>query len=139
RIDLPRAATAVFDDAAFREYVDNVRKKYEQIIDTTNIDVVTFAGHSDQAKQRADETLKSFREFLSSKRDELTALRIYYSQPYRRKEVTFQMLQEVVEALQQPPFNLTHERVWAAYERSLGLKLDGSPARLLTDLVSLIR
>ena len=137
--DLPKAATAVFDDAAFREYVDNVRKKYEQIIDTTNIDVVTFAGHSDQAKQRADETLKSFREFLSTKRDELTALRIYYSQPYRRKEVTFQMLQEVVEALQQPPFNLTHELVWAAYERSLGLKLDGSPARLLTDLVSLIR
>ncbi|MBL7951775.1 MAG: DEAD/DEAH box helicase family protein [Flavobacteriales bacterium] len=138
-VDLPKAATAVFDDGAFREYVDNVRKKYEQTIDVVNLDEVTYAGASAQAKEKADAVVKTFRQFLAAKRDELTALRIYYSQPYRRKDVTFQMVQEVAEALQQPPFNLTHERVWAAYERSLELKLNGSVQRLLTDLVSLLR
>ena len=138
-VDLPKQATAVFDDGAFRDYVDNVRKKYEQTIDVVNLDEVTYAGASAQAMEKADAVVKTFRQFLAAKRDELTALRIYYSQPYRRKDVTFQMVQEVAEALQQPPFNLTHERVWAAYERSLDLKLNGSVQRLLTDLVSLLR
>ncbi len=138
-VDLPKQATAVFDDGAFRDYVDNVRKKYEQTIDVVNLDEVTYAGASAQAKEKADVVVKTFRQFLAAKRDELTALRIYYSQPYRRKDVTFQMVQEIAEALQQPPFNLTHERVWAAYERSLELKLNGNVQRLLTDLVSLLR
>jgi type I restriction enzyme R subunit len=139
RVDLPAAATAVFDDSAFREYVENVRKKYEQIIDTGNLDEVTYVGGSEQAKEKADAVVKAFRQFLTAKRDELTALRIYYSQPYRRKELTFQMVQEVAEALQQPPYNLTHERVWAAYERAMNLKTEGSQQRLLTDLVALVR
>jgi type I restriction enzyme R subunit len=138
-VDLPKAATVVFDDSGFRDYVDNVRKKYEQLIDVVNTDEVTYAGFDAQAKEKAEETVKQFRQFLSQQRDVLTALRIYYSQPYRRKELTFRMVQEVAEALQQPPFNLTHERVWAAYERALNLKTEGSQQRLLTDLVALIR
>lgn len=143
-VDLPAQATAVFDNAAFRDYVENVRKKYEQIIDIANPDAVTFAGFDAQAKDKATAVVASFREFLAAKRDELTALRIYYSQPYRRKEVTFQMVGEVAEALQQPPYNLTSDRVWAAYERAMDLKPGPSTAlkgqeRLLTDLVALIR
>lgn len=157
--DLPKAATAVFDDSAFREYVENVRKKYEQIIDTANRDEVLYAGASDQARERAEGVVKTFRQFLAEKRDELTALRIWYSQPYRRKGVTFRMVQEVAEALQQPPYNLNLEMVWNAYERAVvgsQLSVDGlpttrpdnqqlttdnkrSPQRQLTDLVALIR
>jgi type I restriction enzyme R subunit len=136
---LAKEATVVFDDAAFREYVDTVRRKYEQIIDTANVDQVTFAGFSTEATHKAQETVSHFREFLKEHRDSLTALQIYYSQPYRRKELTFAMVQEVAEALQRPPYNLTHERVWAAYERAMELKTEGSQQRLLTDLVSLIR
>jgi type I restriction enzyme R subunit len=138
-VDLPLQATAVFNEPAFREYVENVRKKYEQIIDIANPDEIVFAGFDAQAKDKATAVVASFRDFLAAKRDELTALRIYYSQPYRRKEVTFQMVGEVAEALQRPPYNLTSERVWAAYERAMDLKPEGSPERLLTDLVALIR
>jgi type I restriction enzyme R subunit len=136
---LVEEACVVFDDAAFREYVDNVRRKYEQIIDTTNTDKVVHSGFGKEAKDQAQQVVESFRQFLTEYRDTITALQIYYSQPYRRKELTFRMVQEVAEALQQPPFNLTHERVWAAYERALNLKTEGSQQRLLTDLVSLIR
>jgi len=134
-----KTATARFDDSGFRDYVENVRKKYEQVVDITNTDAVTFAGFDAQAKEKAEAVVQNFKDFLAAKRDELTALGIYYSQPYRRKELTFQMVQEVAEALQQPPFNLTTERVWAAYERALNLKTEASGQRLLTDLVSLIR
>jgi type I restriction enzyme R subunit len=115
--DLPQQATAVFDDSGFREYVENVRKKYEQIIDTTNRDEVLYAGGSEQAKTQAEAVVKTFRQFLSAQRDALTALRIYYSQPYRRKELTFRMVQEVAEVLAQPPYSMSVVRVWEAYER----------------------
>jgi type I restriction enzyme R subunit len=137
--DLPKAATVVFDDAGFREYVETVRKKYEQIIDTVNRDEVLYAGPQGRVQEQAAAVVQSFKDFLAAQRDQLTALRLYYSQPYRRKELTFQMVQEVAEALQQPPYNLTSERVWASYERTLKLKTDGSQQRLLTDLVALIR
>jgi type I restriction enzyme R subunit len=137
--DLPKAATALFDDPAFREYVENVRRKHEQLIDTVNLDRVLYAGPQDRMHEQAAAVVQTFKDFLAAQRDQLTALRIYYSQPYRRKELTFQMVQEVAEALQQPPYNLTSERVWASYERSLGLKTQGSQQRLLTDLVALIR
>jgi type I restriction enzyme R subunit len=132
-------ATVVFDDAAFREYVDTVRRKYEQIIDTVNTDTVTFAGFSADASNQAQGVVDSFRAFIAANRDSFLALQIYYSQPYRRKELTFAMVQEVAEALQRPPYNLTTERVWAAYERAMNLKTEGSQQRLLTDLVALIR
>jgi type I restriction enzyme R subunit len=158
-VDLPKQATAVFDDGAFRDYVENVRRKYEQIIDTANRDEVLYAGASDQARERAEGVVKTFRQFLAEKRDELTALRIWYGQPYRRKEVTFRMVQEVAEALQRPPYNLNLEMVWNAYERAVAgsrLSVDGLPTtrpdnqqpttdnkrsaqRQLTDLVALIR
>nr|MCU0320543.1 DEAD/DEAH box helicase family protein [Flavobacteriales bacterium] len=117
-VDLPATASAVFDQAAFRDYVENVRKKYEQIIDIANPDEVVFAGFDAQAKDKATAVVASFREFLADKRDELTALRIYYSQPYRRKEITFRMVQEVAEVLAQPPYSMSVVRVWDAYEHS---------------------
>jgi type I restriction enzyme R subunit len=155
--DLPKAATAVFDNAAFREYVDNVRKQYEQVIDTHNLDEVTYAGGSEQAREKAQAVLGTFRRFLEEKRDTLTALRIYYSQPYRRRELTFRMVQEVVEALRTPPYNLSLEMVWNAYERLsvVSSQLSGATDNQqlttgnqgrkssnlvqLTDLVSLVR
>ena len=164
--DLPRAATAVFDDAGFREYVETVRKKYEQLIDTVNRDEVLYAGPQGRVQEQAAAVVQSFKDFLAAKRDELTALRIYYSQPYRRKELTFQMVQELEEAMAQPPYNMSVVRVWEAYERvgsddqkirrsddvNAGERADGatrnaptrqratgSGLRQLTDLVALLR
>ncbi|MBK6628900.1 MAG: DEAD/DEAH box helicase family protein [Flavobacteriales bacterium] len=156
--DLPKRATVVFDDAAFREYVENARKKYEQLIDTVNRDEVLYAGPQGRVQEQAAAVVQTFKDFLAAKRDTLTALRIYYSQPYRRKELTFQMVTELAEELAKPPFNLTVVRVWDAYERGAasghGPRGSGTGAdvpearspkpaasfqRQLTDLVSLIR
>lgn len=126
--DLPKQATAVFDDAAFRDYVDNVRRKHEQIIDTVNRDEVTYAGPQDRMQEQAAAVVQTFKDFLAAKRDELTALGIYYAQPWRRKELTFRMVQELAEALAQPPFNLSVVRVWEGYEKLsvVGSQLSGS-------------
>ncbi|MCL0051683.1 restriction endonuclease subunit R, partial [Thermodesulfovibrionales bacterium] len=82
--ELVKRAQKVFT-GTLNEYLENVRKSLEQIIDTVNIDKVTFAGWDTQAKEQAGNLVNDFKTFLEEYKDEIKALSIYYSQPYRRR------------------------------------------------------
>jgi type I restriction enzyme R subunit len=120
------------------EYIENVRRVHEQIIDTLNTDTVLRAEWDKDAVIRADELVNDFRAYLEANKDELTALGIFYNQPYRRREVTYAMLKEVMEKLRLEKPHFAPLRVWQAYEQLE--KVNGnSPKKELTALVSLIR
>lgn len=119
-------------------YVENVRKAHEQIIDTVNPDKVRFAGWDKDSKESAAEIIRDFKSFLKEHKDEITALRIYYNQPYRRRELTFTMLKEVLDVLKSNKPNLAPLRIWHAYDK-IGKVNGRSPKHELTALVSLIR
>lgn len=120
------------------EYIENVRRVHEQIIDTVNIDVVTRSEWDKDAVVRADELIRDFKEYLEAHKDEITALRIFYNQPYQRRDVTFTMIKEVLERLKLEKPQFAPLRVWQAYEQLE--KVNGnSPKKELTALVSLIR
>jgi len=119
-------------------YVENVRKAHEQIIDTLNLDTLEFAGWYQQARQNAEATVQDFQQFMEEHKDEITALKIFYHQPYRRRELTYAMIKEVLEILKQTRPALAPLRVWQAYEQVE--KVNGrSPKNELVALVSLIR
>ncbi len=120
------------------EYVENVRRVHEQIIDGVNIDRVTYAGWSEDIEEKAGEITGDFREFLDRHRDEMEALQIFYGEPYRRRELTMKMLDEVMRVLEAERPDLAPPRVWAAYERLDGVSRK-SPRNRLILLVSLIR
>ena len=133
-------ATRVFDDPTVRNYLENVRRSYEQIIDAVNLDQVTFAGFGEQAQEQAERTIQHFRDFLEANRDTITALTIFYDQPYRRRALTYRMIQELHQTLQQPPNALTTERLWYAYRQVSSEQVSGATAqKKLTDLVALVR
>jgi len=52
-------------------------------------------GPQDRREYRAPRDLVDFKDFLEEHKDEIKALSIYYSQPYRRRDVTYQMIKEV--------------------------------------------
>ncbi|MFZ2361802.1 MAG: type I restriction-modification enzyme R subunit C-terminal domain-containing protein, partial [Anaerolineae bacterium] len=133
---LDRAAAPF--SGAFNDYVENVRRLHEQIIDSVNLDEVQFTGWSGEAGQQAETVIADFEAFLAEQRDELTALRIFYQQPYRRREITFQMVKEVLETLKAQRPSLAPSYVWRAYER-LERANGRSPKSELIALVSLIR
>jgi type I restriction enzyme R subunit len=136
--ELAKEASSVFDDAKFRDYIENVRKKHEQIIDTLNLDVITGAGWSKQVKEKAEETIKSFKEFLQANKDEIIAIEIFYSQPYRRRELTFKMIKELCDVLKTTKPAIAPLPVWRAYE--LIENVNGTqPKDELTALVALVR
>lgn len=120
------------------EYLENVRKSLEQIIDTVNIDKVIFTGWDAQAKEQAESLIKDFKDFLEEHKDEIKALSIYYSQPYRRREVTYQMIREVFDLVKEKKPTLAPLRVWEAYAHIENVNTR-SPKSELTALVGLIR
>ena len=135
-----KEAIKPFDDPKLRDYVESVRQKIYQIIDTVNIDKVVHSDFDIQAKENADEVINNFRKFIDENKNEIIALKILYSQPERRKELTYEMIRELRDILLDPPNNMSIEMVWNAYQR-VRPKLVKSitPQRTLTDIISLIR
>ncbi len=140
RAERVAAACAPFDQPALRDEIDNARREREQIIDHINLDQVTFAGYSEQAERQARATIQSFTDYITQHKDEIAALSFFYEQPYKRRALTFDMIEALHEQVSRPPLMLTTERLWSAYARVHASQVAGvSSKRQLTDLVSLVR
>ena len=120
------------------DYLENVRKQHEQIIDSVNIDTVTKSEWETTSVDKASEIIKDFTEYLEANKDEIKALSIFYNQPYNRRDITFKMIKEVMEKLQLEKPLLTPHYVWDAYATIDNVKTQGITSPL-TALVSLIR
>ena len=138
--EMAKQASEIFYDADLRNYIEDVRRTHDQIIDTVNLDKVIEVGWDTEAGGKAEDVISTFKEFLEKNKDRITALQIYYDQPYPRRELTFDMIKQLNEMLAASPYNLSVERVWNAYARVKANKVHEATAeRMLTDLVSLIR
>lgn len=133
-------ACAPFDKPELRDEIESARREREQLIDHINLDQVTFAGFSEQAEQQAQKTIQTFADYIAQYKNEIAALDFFYQQPYQRRALTFDMIDELHEALSKPPLMLTTERLWSAYARVKTSQVNGATSRRqLTDLVSLVR
>lgn len=122
----------------FNEYIENVRREHEQIIDSVNIDTVTKSEWNITSLEKAENLVKDFSEYLETHKDEIKALSIYYNQPYNRRMITFKMISEVMEKLKHDRPLIAPLNVWDAYSTIDNLKSE-KPEKELTALVSLIR
>jgi type I restriction enzyme R subunit len=129
-------ATRVFT-GELNEYIENVRKAHDQRIDLSNPDEVLKAGWDKDNKEKANDLVKDFENWMQQNRDELLALQIFYNQPFRRRELTYTMIKDVLEKLQSDKPALVPMNVWHAYEALE--QCNGSPRNELTAIVSLIR
>jgi type I restriction enzyme R subunit len=122
-----------------REFILNARKAHDQIIDPT-IDTVINAGWKEDIAQRADETIHKFKQFIEDNKNEITALNIIYSQTYRNRPLTLQMIEELYSAMQQAPYFFTVDKLWQAYSVKFSDKVKSlTSTKKLTDIVSIIR
>lgn len=133
---LQNEAAKVFT-GELNEYIENVRKAHEQRIDLSNPDEVIEIGWDKDNKEKANELVKDFTRWMQQYKDELMALQIFYNQPFRRRELTYTMIKEVLEKLQNDKPMLAPMNVWRAYEALE--QCNGSPRNELTAIVSLIR
>lgn len=120
------------------EYIENVRKIHEQIIDNINQDKILRAEFDSFTKDKAKELVKSFEDYIEENKDEIIALSIFYNQPYRMKELTFEMIKDLFEKLKTEKPLLAPHYVWDAYSQLEDVK-ESSPINELVALVSLVR
>jgi type I restriction enzyme R subunit len=139
--ELKKTACSIFDTPSLRDKIIEIKQRDEQIIDTISRDTATFAGFNIKAREKtAHNVIDRFKKFIEENKDELTALQIIYSKPYGQRHLTYEQIKSIAEAIRKPPYNLTPENIWSAYEEVEKSKVRGvSPQRLLTNMVSLVR
>lgn len=130
-------AVNVFHNPDLRDFIVDVRKKYDQIIDTLNIDEVIESGWIKDQQAEAEKLVADFKLWIEENKDEITALQIFYDQPFRRRELTFKMLKDLSEQIIRTKPTLAPLRIWKAYEQLESVA--GQPKNELIALVSLIR
>lgn len=121
-----------------RDYLEKVRKVHEQIIDTHNTDTLLRAEWDSFSNDKAAELVRDFQAYIEANKDEIAALSIFYDQPYRRRELTFKMVKELLERLKLDKPQLAPHYLWEAYARLETVNGD-SPKNELVALVSLVR
>ena len=134
---LARKAASTFTGEV-NEYLEQVRKVHEQIIDTHNIDTVTKSEWDKTSADKAQQVADDFATYIAEHQDEITALRLFYGQPYQRRELTFRMVSELLERIKQDKPALAPYAVWDAYTQLDGLQTP-RPKQELVALVSLVR
>ena len=132
------AVSTIVTNSAWRNRVIAVKRSYEQVIDTVSKDQVLEAAYSGDARDKARAVVTSFRQFIDENKDEITALQVLYSRPYKQR-LTYSQIRELAEAIRKPHPAWTPEALWHAYETLDRSKVRGSGRRVLTDLVSLVR
>ncbi len=131
------AAVAPFHNPDSREFIENVRRSHDQIIDNVNLDEVIYAGYDTQREESADRVIASFREFIEANKDEILALRIIYDQRYKKRPMVIDGLKAIYEKLKAQ--GITVERLWDCYAIKKPEQVKRGTMAQLTDLISIIR
>jgi len=135
---LAEAAKPIAANPALRNKLVELKKAYEQTIDTVTKDQVLEAGFSADAKEKARTIVQSFEKFIQEHKDEITALQILYTRPYKQR-LTLKAIKELAAAIEKPPRGWTPELLWRAYEALDKSKVRASGGKMLSDIVSLVR
>ena len=99
-----------------RDTILEVKKRNEQIIDTGALDSLISSEFDEKAKEQRKKVVENFKDFIEKNKDEILALQIIYSKPYKMREITYNDIKKIAEAIENTPYNLTPEIIWHAYE-----------------------
>jgi type I restriction enzyme R subunit len=146
KVEQARIAEALktFHTPALRDAILGIRRSLDQVIDEQTPDVLLKAGFSAEALQKARTMLTSFKQFVEDNRDEIEAIKILYSRPYRAG-LRFKHIKELAAKLNQPPFYVDPSRpeslgrLWSAYELVEPGKVKGKGGKQLVDVVALVK
>lgn len=137
KTELIKAAVEPFHDPEKRDFIENVRRSHDQIIDNINLDHVLYAGFDSHREEKADAMIKSFREFIEENKNEIIALRIIYDQAYKDRPMVIEGLKALYEKLKAK--GITLERLWESYTVKNPERVKTGTMAQLTDLISIIR
>ena len=146
QVELEAMAQALrpFHNPRLRELVIKTKAALEQIIDEATKDQLLRAGFDSASREKARSLLTDFRRFIEDNKDEIEAIKVLYSRPYR-SGLRYRHVRELAAKLDIPPFFIsprqpeTVGRIWGAYEAVEPEKVKGKGGKSLVDLIALVR
>jgi type I restriction enzyme R subunit len=138
--DLMTEALSPFLDPQLREAILSAKTLIEQVIDEVTQDELISAGFDAGAKDKAQAILQDFRAFLDDHRDQIEAIQILYSRPYRTG-LRYRQVKELAAALQRPPLMLSapQQQLWKLFEAVEPERVRGKGGKALVDLIAIVR
>ena len=146
-IDTPQFKSSknlLIDDATnfisgkFIDLIENIKREKDQIIDHDTLDTLLNVGWSEDISVKAQATIQDFSEYITSQKEEIIALEIFFDQPYKRRNVTYEMISSILDKLKTDKPYLSPLYVWDAYQKIENTKAK-QPISELSALISLIR
>jgi type I restriction enzyme R subunit len=131
-----RAALKPFLSAKLRNTILETRQALDQVIDEATADHLLRAGFDAAAREKAQALLTSFRQFLDDHKEEIEALQVLYSRPYRAG-LRYRQVRELADALERN--RIDRERLWVAFEKVEPEKVRGHGGKPLVDVIALVR
>jgi type I restriction enzyme R subunit len=135
------AVSPLAGNPPLRARILEIRNSHDLVIDENTQDMLLDA-YGVVDPDRAQNIVTSWREYLETHKDEITAVHILYSGDQGAK-VTYAELRELAERIKRPPHNWTADLIWSAYA---AIEVDAEHPKVrradrhtVTDLVSLVR
>ena len=133
-----------FHNPKLRDAILSAKRSLDQVIDEQTPDQLLRAGFDAAALEKAKSMVTSFRQFIEENKNEIEALKVLYSQPYRAG-LKFRHVKELAGKLNKPPFYVdpTHPetlgRLWNAFEVAEPGNVRGKGGKQLVDVIALVR
>lgn len=131
-------AVKPFNQPALRQLLLDLASKSHLVIDVYSTDEVIT---SEFSLKKAQETVKSFKDFIEQNKDKIDALSIIYNTQYKTRHLTYEKIKELSNKLatEIPPLEVVG--IWNAYKliEQDKVKNTQDPEKLLTNLVQLVR
>ncbi|HBV95891.1 MAG: restriction endonuclease subunit R [Peptococcaceae bacterium BICA1-7] len=128
-----------FHNPKLRDLIIKIKSSLEQVIDEINQDELVSAGFDAAAKEKAHSVLADFRKFIEENKDEIEAIKILYSRPYRAG-LRYRHVKELANAIER---NLSirqpEQHLWRLYEAIEPDKVKGRGGKSLVDLIAIVR
>jgi type I restriction enzyme R subunit len=136
---LVSAACAPFDKPALREALVKARRESEQTLDVVTQDKVLAQGFDAAARERAQNLIGTFKAYIEEHREEIAALQILYSRPYRQR-LSEGMLKELESKLRETNATWHEETLWNAFALAAPERVTGkTQVNRFADLVPIVR
>jgi type I restriction enzyme R subunit len=135
--ELLKTALKPFLDPKLRDGILLAKSICDQVIDELTPDELLSAGYDAAALEKAQSLVQNFRQFIDDNKDELEAIRVFYSQPYRAG-LSFKAVKELAEAIKAPPLSANPDKLWAAYQAVEPHSVKGKCGKLV-DLIAILR
>jgi type I restriction enzyme R subunit len=136
--DVAAACKPLAANPDLRRRLIEARRGQDQILDAKTLDEVLHAGHGDASIEKARQTIAAFGDYLAKHHDQIAALEVVYSQPWRAN--AWAVLKRLRDDIARPPLSWTVGGLWEAYSRVEKGRVRGTVgANAVAELYQLVR